>query len=106
MPLTAEQLSLRCKVPARLTSDILDELLELRIISTTPSPHDERVMAYQPAIDINLITVNGLMSKLDKQGSEDFMIDMEGDFREHWDALVNSRMSMYESENDLLVKDL
>ena len=106
LPLTAEQLSLRCKVPARLTSDILDELLELRIISATPSPHDERVMAYQPAIDINLITVNGLMSKLDKQGSEDFMIDMEGDFREHWDALVNSRMSMYESENDLLVKDL
>ena len=106
LPLTAEQLSLRCKVPARLASDILDELMELRIISTTPSPHDERVMAYQPAIDINLITVNGLMSKLDEQGSEDFMIDMEGDFREHWDALVNSRMSMYESDHDQLVKDL
>jgi membrane protein len=106
LPLTAEQLSLRCKVPARLTSDILDELLELRIISVTPSPHDERVMAYQPAIDINLITVNGLMSKLDKRGSEDFMIDMEGDFREHWEALVNSRMSMYDTEKDQLIKDL
>ncbi len=106
LPLTAEQLSLRCKVPARLTSDILDELLELRIISATPSPHDERVMAYQPAIDINLITVNGLMSKLDERGSEDFMIDMEGDFREHWDALVSSRMSLYDREEDQLVKDL
>jgi len=106
LPLTAEQLSLRCKVPARLTSDILDELLELRIISVTPSPHDERVMAYQPAIDINLITVNGLMSRLDKRGSEDFMIDMEGDFREHWEALVNSRMSMYDTEKDQLIKDL
>jgi membrane protein len=63
-------------------------------------------MAYQPAIDINLITVNGLMSKLDKRGSEDFMIDMEGDFREHWEALVNSRMSMYDTEKDQLIKDL
>ena len=106
LPLTAEQLSLRCKVPARLTSDILDELLELRIISTTPSPHDERVTAYQPATDINLITVNGLISKLDEKGSEDFMIDMEGDFREHWDALVSSRMSMYDTEGDQLIKDL
>ena len=105
-PLTADQLSVRCKVPSQLTNDILNELLDLKIISVTPSPQDERVMAYQPALDINLITVNGLMSKLDEHGSEDFMIDMEGDFSEHWAALVNSRMSMYESGGDLLVKDL
>ena len=106
LPLTADQLSVRCKVPSGLTNDILDELLDLKIISLTPSPHDERVMAYQPALDINLITVNGLMSKLDEHGSEDFMIDMDGDFKEHWAALVNSRMSMYETDGDLLVKDL
>jgi len=105
-PLTADQLSVRCKVPSRLTNDILDELLDLKIISLTPSLNDERVMAYQPALDINLITVNGLMRKLDEHGSEDFMIDMDVDFKEHWAALVNSRMSMYESEGDLLVKDL
>lgn len=106
LPLTSGQLSSRCKVPARLTNDILDELLELRIISATPSQEDERLMAYQPAIDINQITVNGLMSKLDKKGSEDFMIDMEGDFKEHWEALVNSRMSFYSTEGDQLIKDL
>lgn len=105
-PLTADQLSVRCKVPSRLTNDILDELLDLKIVSVTPSPHDERVLAYQPAIDINLITVNGLMSRLDKHGSEDFMIDMEADFRDHWEVLVNSRMSMYESDDDLLVREL
>jgi len=63
-------------------------------------------MSFQPASDINLMTVNWLMTKLDKHGSEDFMIDMDGDFKEHWAALVNSRMSMYESDGDLLVKDL
>jgi membrane protein len=105
-PLTAAQLSVRCKVPSRLASDILDELLDLKMISLTPSPQDERVMAFQPAMDINLITVRGLMRKLDEHGSEDFMIDMDGDFKEHWAALVNSRMSMYESDDDLLVKDL
>jgi len=105
-PLTADQLSVRCKVPARLTNDILDELLELNVITVTPSPHDERVMAFQPASDISLMTVNWLMTKLDKHGSEDFMIDMEGGFKEHWAALVNSRMSMYEMKDDRLLKDL
>jgi Predicted membrane protein len=105
-PLTADQLSVRCKVPARLTNDILNELLELRVVSVTPSPHDERVMAFQPAVDIHLITVNYVMAKLDEKGSEDFMIDMKGDFQDHWQALMDTRMRLYESKSDVLLKDL
>lgn len=105
-PLTADQLSERCKAPARLANDILSELLAIRIISVTPSREDDRVQAYQPAVDINQITVNYLMTKLDEKGSEDFMIDMEGDFNEHWKALIGTRMCMYESKDDVLLKDL
>lgn len=105
-PLTADQISVRCKSPARLTNDILDQLVDLKIISTTISGIDERVPAYQPAIDINLITVNRLISDLDKQGSEDFMIDIDGDFEEHWNALMNTRDGIHDRNNDLLLKDL
>ena len=105
-PYTADQLSEKCKVPSRLTNDIIDELMEINVISATPTPEDELVMAFQPAVDINLISVNYLMARLDKKGSEDFMIDMQGEFHEHWKALVNTRMRMYENNNDLLLKDL
>jgi membrane protein len=105
-PYTADQLSEKCKVPSRLTHDILDVLMEVNIISTTPVPEDELVMAFQPAVDINLISVNYLMAKLDEKGSEDFMIDMEGEFHEHWKVLVNTRLCMYENNSDLLLKDL
>ncbi|OFX71244.1 MAG: hypothetical protein A2071_05580, partial [Bacteroidetes bacterium GWC1_47_7] len=50
-PYTADQLSEKCKVPSRLTHDILDVLMEVNIISTTPIPEDELVMAFQPAVD-------------------------------------------------------
>jgi len=63
-------------------------------------------MAFQPAVDINLISVNYLMARLDKKGSEDFLIDMQGEFHEHWKALVNARMRMYENNNDMLLKDI
>lgn len=105
-PYTADQLSEKCKVPSRLTHDILDVLTEVNIISPTPTPEDELVMAFQPAVDINLISVNYLMAKLDEKGSEDFMIDMEGEFHEHWKVLVNTRLCMYENNSDLLLKDL
>ncbi|WP_298651216.1 YihY/virulence factor BrkB family protein [uncultured Proteiniphilum sp.] len=105
-PLTADQISVRCKVPGRLTNDILSQLLDLKIISVTPSAADERVPAFQPAMDINLITVDRLISQLDEQGSEDFMIDIDGDFQEHWEALMNTRMGLRQGNSDLLLKDL
>lgn len=105
-PLTADQISVKCKVPLKLTNDILTELEELDILSITPSHKDHAVSAYQPAVDINLITVNYLMTKIDENGSEDFMIDMEGDFQEHWKALVSTRMCMYEDDKDMLLRDL
>ncbi|SFL34454.1 YihY/virulence factor BrkB family protein [Proteiniphilum acetatigenes] len=105
-PLTADQISVRCKVPGRLTNDILDQLVELNIISVTPSGSDERVPAFQPAMDINLITVDRLISELDEQGSEDFMIDIDGNYHEHWKALMNTRMGLHGGNSDLLLKDL
>ena len=105
-PLTADQISMKCKVPIKLTNDIIDELHKLQIILPTPTPNDDRVMAYQPALDINLLTVNDLMEQIDKDGSEDFLIDVEGDFARHWDALMDTRMSIYESSNDVMLKDL
>ncbi len=105
-PYTADQLSEKCKVPSRLTHDILDVLTEVNIISPTPTSEDELVMAFQPAVDINLISVNYLMAKLDEKGSEDFMIDMKGEFHEHWKVLVNTRLCMYENNENLLLKDL
>lgn len=105
-PLTADQISVRCMVPGRLTNDILDQLVELNIISVTPSAKDERVPAFQPAMDINLITVNRVISELDVQGSEDFLIDIDDDYKEHWKALMHTRIGFHDGKSDLLLKDL
>lgn len=101
-PLTADQLSLRCKVPVRLTNDILQELLALKMVSVTPSTGDERMLAFQPAFDINQMTVNRLIAALDERGSEDFMIEVDEDV--HWEALMNTRN--YEGKGGMLLKDL
>ena len=105
-PLTAEQISEKCNSPSRLTNNILDKLLEIGVVSATISQDDEREVAFQPAVDIQLITVNYMMSKIDKNGSEDFLIDTQGVFHNHWKALVDNRMYIYESDKDVLLKDL
>lgn len=105
-PLTADQISVRCKVPGRLTNVILDQLIDLKLVSVTYCDGDERLPAFQPAMDINQITVNRLISALDEHGSEDFMIDIDGNFYGHWKALMNTRKGFHDENGDILLKDL
>lgn len=106
LPLTADEISEKHAIPIRLTNQIIDLLQELQIISPTPWEEDDEVMAFQPAFDINLMSVNLLMGKIDAYGSEDFRIDTDIKFKSHWDALMRSRKSLYSVDGDSLLKDL
>ena len=105
-PLSASKLSLKCKVPIRLTNDIIDEMIKMGVLLPTPDFEDHRLMAYQPAYDINDISVGSLLEMIDKHGSEDFLLDESGKYAAHWDVMMEQRMSMYEKSEDVLLKDL
>ena len=106
LPLTVNEISEKNSIPLRLTNQIIDLLQDLQVISPTPSEEDDEIMAFQPAFDINLLSVKMLMSKIDSYGSENFKIDKDIEYSSHWDALMLSRKSMYNLEEDQLLKDL
>jgi membrane protein len=105
-PLTIDEISEKHSIPIRLTNQIVDLLQELQMVSPTPSEEDDEIMAYQPAFDINLMSVKLLMKKIDAYGSENFRIDKDVAYSSHWDALMLSRESFHNVENDQLLKDL
>lgn len=106
LPLTADEISEKHAIPIRLTNQIIDLLQELQIITPTPWSKDEEIMAFQPAFDINLMSVNLLIDKIDTYGSEDFRIDTDVKFKSHWEALMHSRKSIYSADGDELLKNL
>ena len=105
-PLTIDEISEKHSIPIRLTNQIVDLLQELQMVSPTPSEEDDEIMAYQPAFDINLMSVKLLMKKIDAYGSENFRIDKDVVYSLYWDALMLSRESFHNVENDQLLKDL
>lgn len=105
-PYTADELSVAYQVPIRITTQILYLLTELNIIIEVNYGNDDRVVYYQPAIDINKISVSYLFSKLDEHGSENFKIDTSGLFRREWKALLKTREDMIRANDTILLKDL
>jgi len=106
VPYTADELSINNRIPIRLTTDILYLLTEIGVITKVLKDKDERLAYYQPALDINKLTVGFLIKKIDEYGSENFKIDKDNTFCNEWQTLLKAREIMLDSSNSLLLKDL
>ena len=81
-------------------------LTAYRSVSRHRYGDDERVVHYQPAIDVNKITVSYLLTRMDEYGSENFKIDTSKLFSKEWKALLKTREDMIKANDNILLKDL
>lgn len=103
-PYTAIDISNHYKIPIRLTNQILYFLVDLNII--TEINDTEKATSYQPAIDINHLTVAFLFDKIDRYGSENFKVDNKHAFFSEWETIIQSRTNMFREDKLLLIKDI
>ena len=104
-PLTNEEISNNYQIPSKLTSQILQKLSEIGIIREIISDN-ERIHAWQPAMDIHQITIGLVLDRLDKYGSEDFKIDKEYMFNKEWEAILKAKKMQRECAEDIKLIDL
>lgn len=104
-PMNSEDLSQENKIPIRLCKNVLNRLVEAKLIYAM---QNEKTLqkTYVPAIDINKLTVSCLFDKLDKDGAETFHVDKKFKFLNLW--ILNERMNvrLKESDDNLLLKDI
>jgi len=68
-PFTVHQISAEIEIPLRLVQTILLDLVTAKIVSETDSDADEEP-AFQPALDINRITIGYVASALERIGAD------------------------------------
>ncbi len=104
-PLSAENIASNLKIPVRLVRDILQDLSSAELVSVIhDDDHTERL--YQPAMDINKMTISWILDRLEKRGTE-HQIFVKGkeynrvvEMLDQFDDLINR------SEANILIKDL
>jgi membrane protein len=67
-PLTSEEIATKLEIPVRLARDIVEDLVESKVISELRSPSDGET-TYQPARDIDLYTIKYVIDNLERRGS-------------------------------------
>jgi membrane protein len=104
-PMNALEIASENHTPIRLVNQILDLLVDIKVVAEIYTP-GEVVKTYQPALDINAITVQLLLEKIEKHGSENFKIDhYSKEFEAIWKNLQEWKEKSI-SPYSILIKDL
>ena len=106
-PLTSRQISDNYKLPIRIVKQILTKLVDVSIITEVFNEQSkEKRKTYQPAIDINQLTVNLLFNKLDNYGTELFLANKNDLLDSFWQKSLDIKEHNEKNTAQLLVKDI
>lgn len=104
-PWAAGKISEFLELPVRLTNKLLSDLVKCHVLSETEGA-DEKISYYQPARDVNSLTIHYVTRSLEKLGNDDISfadseeIDKIKKSYERLDTMFN------ESNENILLKDI
>ena len=104
-PQTAENLANKFGMSVRLVRDILYELLEANIISETITKNVKE-NAYQPAQDIQKLTIGYVFGQIDKRGQDNITFEDAKGFEAMKKSIDNLMEEILKSKNNKLVYEL
>jgi membrane protein len=104
-PISATYIAANLKIPVRLARDILQDLNSVNLVSIIHE-NEEKERLYQPAIDINKLTVSFVFSRLDKKGIEEIMVIRNKEYEKVISMLDKFDRLVAKSESNILIKDL
>jgi membrane protein len=103
--LSSEQIACNYKMPIRIINQILTRLVDVEILIEVFN-ESSKLKTYQPAIDINQLTVKILFSKLDCHGSELFLTNKNELLDSFWNKTLEINQNSEKLNEKILVKDI
>jgi membrane protein len=104
-PMTAQEVSHQLEVPVRLVRDIIYELAETNILIPV-TDNENRVPAYQPAVDTDFLSIKYVVDKLEGRGTQDIPVAKTKELDKITESLQSFSKTIEKSSANLLLKDI
>ncbi len=104
-PLSSEKISRTLKIPVRLARELLEDLSGAGLISVIIE-HEDKERLYQPAMDINKLTVSYVLSRFDKKGTQERYVMKNTEYEKVTKILDRFDRIITASDSNILLKDL
>lgn len=105
-PLKVTDFSALYHLPARLVSNITEELVQARLLNEVCLEKGDAGIAYQPALDIHMLSMGYVMKKIDNTGSAQFIPNFKEEFAPLLEILDGISRQVIEGKSDVLLMDI
>ena len=105
-PLNASDISHKLEMPIRLVRQILFELVEASIASEVIAEEQEKVVSYQPARDVDIVTVKYVVDALEERGYSQIPVIKSPELKRLSGCLQNISTAIQGSPSNILLKDI
>lgn len=105
-PYNALQLKHETNIPIRITQDILYELNDMGLINEISGDEKGEVSVYQPAQDLQRMSIGLLIEKYETKGKWNIDLNMEEADHEKWNQIINIHKDYLKKQKHILLKDL
>ncbi len=103
-PFSAEEISVGLGIPVRLARDILQDLANVDLVSVIQEEGAEQ--RFQPALDINQLTISFVFSRMDRKGASQITITRNEDYEKVTSILDKFDRLVAKSGSNVLIRDL
>lgn len=103
---TLSDLSVSLKLPVRLVSEVLHELLLARVLVELNSNDSSTEVSYLPAFAIDKMTVNCILNKLEHHGTSDIHFEETVDYKTIRGILDSFNQQQLSMKENVLLRDL
>lgn len=104
-PLSNDDIVQTYSLPIRLVNSVLTQLIDSKVIVEV-ADHDQRISTYQPAFDIELLTVGKLFEKLNTIGTEMFLNSKNEFLTPFWNKYLEINTLQNKNIDKILIKDI
>jgi membrane protein len=103
--MTTDDIESRIETPVRLVQQVLDNLVACGIISEI-SGRDDKTVAYQPAKNIDLLTIGYVTEALKQHGSDNLPLTSSPELEAIANQMQSLRQELAQSSHNILLKDV
>lgn len=104
--ITLDDFTNKYDFPPRIAIEIIEELVEAKLVSKTILIDKDEEIGLQPAVDINKLSIAYVLNRLDNHGASGFVPNFDSNFSEISKALDNIESVITNNAGSTLIKDI
>lgn len=105
-PLTIMDFAALYHMPSRIVTDLIREMADAGLLSIVYSETEKEQHAYQPAVDIHMITLGYVLDKLNSQGTDEFIPNFKEEFAPILEVVEKSIETTIKDNSDVSLMDI